>query len=141
MATRDTGERDEDVWRLSLEIPTEPQMIAQFARQIILMVDGSIGEARLNGIELLYAHPDRPLPPGLADEVRAHRHPNELVWQWSQDSESEAVTVTMIEELIVREHKDIVKKMEGRCAGGGRSLRFAKSAGGWQLTGESSWIS
>ena len=47
VATRETGGRPEEVWRLSLEMPTEAASVERFARQLVAAAETLTGEARL----------------------------------------------------------------------------------------------
>ncbi len=49
LATSATGDRPEQVWRLSLEIPTETASVERFARQLIAVAETLTGEATLAG--------------------------------------------------------------------------------------------
>ena len=49
LATSAIGDRPEEVWRLSLEIPTETASVERFARQLIAVAETLTGEATLTG--------------------------------------------------------------------------------------------
>jgi hypothetical protein len=49
LATRATGDRPEQVWRLSLEMPTETASVERFARQLVAVAETLAGEAMLAG--------------------------------------------------------------------------------------------
>jgi hypothetical protein len=49
LATSANGDRPEQVWRLSLEIPAETASVERFARQLIAVAETLIGEATLTG--------------------------------------------------------------------------------------------
>jgi hypothetical protein len=49
LATRATGGRPEEVWRLSVEMPKETGLVERFARQLISIGEAFTGEAMLVG--------------------------------------------------------------------------------------------
>jgi hypothetical protein len=49
LATKALGGRSEEVWRLSLEIPTETASVERFARQLVAVAETLTGEAVLAG--------------------------------------------------------------------------------------------
>jgi hypothetical protein len=50
LAAQATGDRPEEVWRLSLEMPTVMGLVERFGRQLISLAETFTGEAVLNGV-------------------------------------------------------------------------------------------